>query len=330
MTLQTGKSNPKYTDFEFTWVTREFGPQWEQWRVYATEWLATQHVGVGDRLHALRAFFRAYLHGLRLCPDPSWLLRRTSNIPDFFETSGPHSAHGMRYGNCMREFLPWVLEQHFSEPDDYGRPVVLSDYHNPFPWRSRAGMVRPWESVHSPLPYRYIRELSEILAPGLHFRDWTCAQETMVGMTKGAGTIGDWFQVREQDIDREDLDCVWRRRNRDRREILEIWSPVRSVALLVKLMLPLRTHQVRMLDSGEADTWRYTSVGWVLNKGSLASGNERRPVRRGVFRRIEDRETGTTLAGLYVNTNKTADTYNDGNELGYVIPWQHDRLLYWL
>jgi hypothetical protein len=38
-----------------------------------------------------------------------------------------------------------------------------------------------------------------------------------------------------------------------------MWSPVRWVALLAKLILPLRTLQVRMLDSGEADTWRYAA-----------------------------------------------------------------------
>ena len=144
------------------------------------------------------------------------------------------------------------------------------------------------------------------------------------------GTCGDWFAVSEKLIDAHDPDCVWRRTKRKRKEVIEIWSPVRSVALLVKLTLPLRTYQVRMLDSGEADTWRYTSSGWVINKGALSSGNERQPVQRGVFRRIEDRETEVTLAGLYVNTNKTADIYKEGEELGYVIPWQHDKLLYWL
>ena len=236
----------------------------------------------------------------------------------------------MRYGNCIREFLNWVLAKHFSELDNYGRSVVLADFHNPFPWRSRAGMVRPYESVHSPMPYHYIRELGDLLAQGLNFRDWKYAHEAIAGISHGAGTLGDWFQVSEQDIDRKDLDCVWRRRSRNRREILEMWSPVRSVALLVKLTLPLRTFQVRMLDSGEADTWRYTSGGWVLNQRPLASGNERRPARRGVFRRIEDKETGAILTGIYVNTNKTADMLSDKEELGYVIPWQHDRLLYWL
>ncbi len=321
---------PRKVDTQFLWVTRELGQQWESWRAYAAEWIAAQHIGVSDRLDACRMFFENYLHRLRLPTEPRWLLQRTSNTPDFFEVACPKSARGTKYSNCIREFLTWLLENHFSELDDYGRPVVLSDYHNPFSWRSRGGMCRPTESVHSPMPYRYIRELGDLLAQGLHFSDWKCAQEAIGGTRPDIGTLGDWFQVNEQDIDRADLDCVWRRRNRSRGEILEMWSPVRSVALLVKLTLPLRTYQVRMLDSGEADTWRYTSGGWMLNKGLLASGSDRRPVRRGVFRRIDDRETGATLTGLYINTNKTADTYSEAEELGYVIPWQHDKLLYWL
>ena len=52
---------------------------------------------------------------------------------------------------------------------------------------------------------------------------------------------------------------------------VEIWSPVRAYALLLKLELPLRTFQVRVLDSGESapDTYepgrglvpQYASVG---------------------------------------------------------------------
>jgi hypothetical protein len=316
---------PRGADTQFLWVRHQLGPQWELWRTYAVEWMATQHAGIGKRLGAFRAFFDAYLHALNLPNEPAWLLRRANKVPDFFETACPKSKEGVTYSTCIRVFLDWVLERHFSEPDDNGRLVVLPDYHNPVFRRSMRAFCRPSESVRSPLPYRFIRELSDILAPGPHFRDWRWAQEAISWVGPG-----DWFAVSETTIDADDPDCVWRKTKRKGQELIEIWSPVRAVALLVKLTLPLRTYQVRMLDSGEADTWRYTSSGWVINKGPLASGQERRPVQRGVFRRIEDRETKAILAGLYVNTNKTADTYKEGQELGYLIPWQHDRLLYWL
>lgn len=318
-------------DFEFTWVTRELGPQWEAWRAYAAGWLATQHTGLSERIRSIRTCFRNYLHALGFPPDPSWLLRRNNNVPDFFEAACPNSSHGINLNTHVNAFLTWVLETHFSEPDDRGRPMVLPLYHNPVSNRSKRGIVRPHESVHSPLPYRFIRELSEILAPGDHYRDWRWAQAA-IPTTGTLSRFGDWLETAEKNIDATDPDCVWRWRKTPRRPsgVLEIWCPARAVALLLKLTLPLRTYQVRMLDSGDADTWRYTSNGWTRNRGPLASGDERRPVQRGVFRRIEDRESGSILTGFYINTNKTADSCPEGAQLGYVIPWQHDRLLYWL
>ncbi|MBA4062576.1 MAG: integrase [Isosphaera sp.] len=324
------KTVPRKADVQLLWVTRDLGPQWETWRRYAAEWMTTQHVGVGQRLGALRAFFEEYLHALQLSTEPAWLLRRKNHVPDFYETACPKSMEGLRYSNYIRAFLHWVLQHYFSKPDDHGQPILLTDYHNPVPWRSMREFGRPSESVHSPLPYRFIREMSEIIAPGQHFCDWHWAQEAIVWIARGKESFGDWLPADKQHIDTNDPDCVWRPTRRKGREVLELWSPARAVALLVKLTLPLRTYQVRMLDSGESDTWRYTSSGWEMNHGPLASGNQRRPVQHGVFRRIEDRETGTTLSGLYVNTNKTAESCKEGEELGYVIPWQHDRLLYWL
>jgi len=99
----------------------------------------------------------------------------------------------------------------------------------------------------------------------------------------------------------------------------------------MKLHLPLRTYQVSMLDSGEADTWRYESGHWKLNdKHDFALGSEKRPFGKGIFRRIHDTMTGQYSTGLYVNTNKTADQNKDELERGYIIPWQNEEVLYWL
>ena len=105
---------------------------------------------------------------------------------------------------------------------------------------------------------------------------------------------------------------------------------MRAVALYLKLELPLRTFQVRMLDSGEADTWRYVHApgggGFVLNHGPLATGSEKRPSQRGVFHRSANEKE----AGIYINTNTTADANKAENDKGYVIPWANDEVLYWL
>lgn len=333
MKTPPGKNTPRQADLEFSWVLRELGPEWEAWRAHAAAWMATARISLPHRLSSLRNFFEEYLHRLHLPSDPAWLLDRRNAAPDFFEAACPKSLGGTSYNNTVREFLQWLLEEHFSEPDDCGRPVVRPVYHNPVSRRSKRGVSRPDESIHSPLPYRFIRELRQILAPGPHFRDWTWAHAALgvADGSKGGAVVGDWFEVTTKRIDREDADCVWRRRQtKERGEVLEIWSPVRSVALLVKLMLPPRTFQVRMLDSGEADTWRYRAGEWVRNTGPLAAGEERKPVSHGVFRRVQDHDTGEVRTALYINTNKTADIGKEGEARGHVIPWEHHELLHWL
>jgi hypothetical protein len=311
-------------------MVRELGPEFAEWQALAATWLSTQPLGLADRINGLRHFFKNYLHGLKLPLSPSILLRRNQPLPDFFETSLPQSHGGVKWSNKVHIFLNWVLEKHFSEPDDHGRPAVSPEFWNPVAYRSQTGKIRPNESVHSPLPYRYIVELRERLASGKTFREWNWAHTVVHGQH---GVRNDWFEVTEDKIDYDDPDCVWRKRRtsykRGNREIFELWSPVRSVALLTKLMIPLRTHQVRMLDSGEADTWRYIAGRWILNEAQLAEGSKKRPVERGIFRQQNDLDLGELRVSLYINTNKTADITKQG-ETGYVIPWQYTELLYWL
>lgn len=323
--------NPSiYADLSFNWVTRELGPEFADWQALAATWLTTQPHGLADRIVALRHFFKAYLHGLKLPLDPVILLRRNQPLPDFYETCLPKSHGGIKWSNKIRIFLDWVLEKYFSEPDDNGQPTISPEYWNPVPYRSQKGKVLRTESVHSPLPFTYIVDLRERLAPGKTFSEWKWAQTVAHGH---GGVRHDWFEVTKDEIDESDPDCVWRTRKTGHklgnRQIYEIWSPVRAVALLVKLMIPLRTHQVRMLDSGEADTWRYTSKGWETNLGPHAEGSQKKPVERGIFRQHNDLEHGEKRTSLYINTNKTADIARQG-ETGYVIPWHYDQLLYWL
>ncbi len=294
------------------------------------QWIAIQERGLNHRLYALRALFARYLSVTDFGPSPAAVLDRRTILPDFYEVACPRSSQGIIYNNHARAFLQWVLDCRFSEPDDYGRPIVLSEYRNPIASRSETGNVsRPQETVHSPLPYRYICEMRELLASGPNFRDWSWARQAIGG--DATRNSGDWFSCSETDVDDDDPDCVWRLRfTKAGKKRIEMWSPARAVALLVKLTLPLRTHQVRMLDSGEADTWWYSDEGWRLNDGPLKSGHVHRPVGRGVFRRVEDYDTGKTWTALYINTNKTVDIRKGREELGYVIPWQHDNLIYWL
>ena len=328
------------TDTTLGWVKREY-PQLETWRTLAVEWLKGETLGVHLRLSALVVFLERYLIEKSLPLDPSVFLARSTILPDFYHTACPDSKSGIRYNNYIHTFLHFVLLREFSETADDGQPVVSPAFRNPVPRMSISGMPKRDESVHSPLPYGYNDELRQMLAAGLHFCDWQWAQSALGAKSGQRGYVApDWFDVTEDQIDRKDPDCVWRVRkvspNYRGGQVLEMWSPVRWLVLLLKLILPLRTFQIRMLDSGEADTWRYEDGNWALNTGQLAQCSKHRPLQQGVFRRsnpLSDGEEASTV--LYINTNKTADIAKSGPEKGYVLPWAfggavHQNVFYWL
>jgi hypothetical protein len=324
------------TDASLGWVERDY-PQLAAWRALAVEWLKGETRGVDDKLSALVAFFERYLVRQGLPLNPVEFLARTIVLPDFYQTACPDSVKGILYNNHIHAFLHFVLLREFSVTDDDGQPVVSPAFRNPVPRMSNRGLPRRDESVYSPLPYGYIDELRQMLAAGPHFRDWQWAQSALGGdISQRGNSAPDWFEVSEDQIDRSDPDCVWRERLMKDRTRLEMWSPVRSVALLVKLILPLRTFQVRMLDSGEADTWRYAAGNWTLNPSRLAQGSERRLLQQGVFRRSDPLAAGKPVSAvLYINTNKTADIARSGHEKGYVLPWSfggpvHQDVFHWL
>lgn len=327
-------------DRELTWISSDY-PHLDEWRSLAAQWLKEQESSVATRLASLRVFVRAYLHEqlyqAGLPHSPERVLARSVLLPDYWTTCMQRYAKdvGRVQNNYVHDFLNWVLLTELSEPDDHGRPVVSPQFHNPVTKKARGGGGQTAESVRSPLPYGYIDELRTMLAQGPYFRDWVWAQN---GERQKAG---DWFAVEYSQIDKNDPDCVWRlRRKSSGEEVLEIWSPVRWVALLVKLILPLRTMQVRFLDSGEADTWRYErdergTVSWKSNRSALAEGTERKPLRQGVFRRVTLPDQSAASAILYVNTNKTLDIGKDGSGKGYEMPWMssapmHSDAFYWL
>jgi hypothetical protein len=328
------KGVKRNTDTTLGWAERDY-PQLAAWRILAVEWLKGETRGVDKKLSAMVVFFERYIIQQGLPFDPEVFLARNTVLPDFYRTACPDSSDGIKYNNYIHAFLQFVLLHGFSEVDVNGHPLVSPVFHNPVPRMSKSGLPRRDESVHSPLPYGYIDELRQMLAAGPHFRDWQWAQ--LVGKdNQRRSASSEWFEVTEDQIDRNDPDCVWRERPLENGTRLEMWSPVRGVALLVKLTLPLRTFQVRMLDSGEADTWRYSTGNWTLNSNRLAQGSEGRPVQQGVFRRsspLADGEAVSTV--LYINTNKTADIIKSGPDKGYVLPWclggpVHQDIAYWL
>lgn len=340
----TGRVRGSSTDIELRYATA-LDPALEHWRALAAEWLATLKEGNSMAMDTLKKFLVDYLYKQKLASDPTVFLRADYLAPCFYATclSQLQSRHKIvsEY-KCVMRFLDYVLSQHFSVEDDDGRRIVPPEFRNPIPMLPKAldsHRADNTESDKSVLPYRYIQTLRTLLCPSgaQSFRDLSWAQTAGDHTSRSHG--GDWFIVEPSLIDDNDSDCVWRERTTSPSErkkygygsqVYELWSPVRAVALFLKLHLPLRSYQVRMLDSGEADTWCYTGGNWSRNNGPLAQGTEKNPYQRGVFRRMKDLFTQVEMTGLFINTNKTADRDKDEWDKGYQLPWQHEPVLYWL
>jgi hypothetical protein len=356
------KNDGRGSDLTFSWMLTTLGPEWQQWQELAAEWMETKHSGIDHKRWALTRFFESYLcecapyatdvglffkgYNGHLCSSEEFeaITRRT--VKDHSKVS--------KTINMSCDFIDYIIEHHLSEEDDDG--VLKPLFKNPLSKIKRQSSHT--ETVRNPLPYRYIQDLRQTMCPlpdktelavidqnlakgeallpsysYRHFKHWAWAQEQS-GQSKG-GSGGDWFDVEPELIDRADPDCVWRTkevgRGSNKITLYQLWSPVKAMVIFMKLHLPLRTYQVCMLDSGEADTWRYENGQWRLNeKHDFAMGSEKRPFGKGVFRRIHDTMMGQYSTGLYVNTNKTADQNKNELDRGYIIPWQNEEVLYWL
>lgn len=334
------KNHGKQSDLTFSHVL-QLDPKLEDWRKLAAEWLKDQKSAVNARRNALDKFLIHYIHGQNLERNFGRFLLRDAHKPDFAQVVVVAKREGkqtttemdVKANNYAADFLDWVLAAKLGDPES--GTWDTSRFHNPIKRLTKRGVATNTQSNKTSLSIRYIRELRGMLAEGRYFRDWTWAQQAM----EEGNAVIEWFVVDPSLIDPQDPDCVHRKRAASNHEInikgypaevWEVWSPVRAVALYIKLELPLRTFQVRMLDSGEGDTWRYIHSpgggGFVLNHGPLATGSEKRTSQRGVFHRTSNEKE----AGFYINTNKTADISKAEGDKGYVIPWANDEVLYWL
>jgi hypothetical protein len=316
-------------------------PNLEQWRVLAAEWLGTIREGKSHAMQALKIFLLDYVHGQRLTTDPAKFLRAGYRAPCLYASCLSHFKTKklvLKHFNGISRFLDYVLTHYYSVEDDHGFRTVPSEFRNPIPALPEAVGGHGGENQESNknvLPYHFIGQLRSLLCPAeaVSFADWKWAQAADVY------NGGSWFVVPFGLIDKTDPDCVWRMRTPPAYErnkygygdtVHELWSPALAVALYLKLQLPLRTYQVRMLDSGEADSTCYVRGKWVKNTSPLAKGTDKNPFHRGVFRQMKDDIKHVLMTGLYINTNKTADRGKEEWSKGYTIPWEHLEVLRWL
>lgn len=352
--LRPIKKIARKADKDFSWITREF-PHLRAWQPLAKEYISQRLTGVHTSMAAISIFICQHLanSGVPLTPgallpddvvrDPLQYFSRSRRTPDTYSQDKTRII-----ANATADFLDWVLINRLSEPDGQGGYVTPADYVNPIKRLQSVGNNNRHQTSRSAMPYAWVQQLRRILAEGEHFQHWKWAQQAQ---RSSRGFSHDWFEVPENLIDRNDPDCVWRTRttgtayNNDIRTFYEIWSPVRWVALLIKLNLPVRNIQVRMLDSGESDHWRFDISQWCASgdfwipndienrnpalarsigmKSLTVRTSSRSAWSNGTLRRVnvisEGFEKQAELV-LYINTNKTADSKLEGAAKGYEIP----------
>lgn len=289
-------------DNSFSWAI-ERNAELEDWAQQFSTWVENATANLVMRRTAAMHFLN-YLLELSGPPPNSLQYCRRDYHPavSFVEWLDiKHSQvslkHRAKLINILAEFFDELLATKLTLEDDFGRPVVSPEHFNPVT-RVTTSSVRA-QTHREAMPIRYINELVGILTendfewPKRHLTDYFS-----------------WYNEAEG---------RWER----------IWSPVRAIALLVKLHLPLRTFQVRMLDSGECDHEIYRGGTWLSNGGPFAPTRRQPEVHRGFLRRFDDRKVKRTFTGFYINTNKTADRMKAPEERGYEIPWQHDKVIAW-
>lgn len=334
------------TNERFEWLL-EYDSNLKEWEEYAEEWIKMIVRAKDIALIALSNFFKKYIIPHNITRSVQEFISIGYDTPDFYEiiyAKKGSQDNALKLARKTVNFIDWVIDEKFSVEDDLGNRLTPVEFQNPLvkylPNHIKSNKRN--ESDKNVLPYRYIKDLRNIICPlnATCFRDLKFAQDA-----GNSSTGGDWFIVDKSVIDENDSDCVYRLRKTSMYEqknkglsdeVYEMWFPGTSVALLTKLLLPLRTYQVRMLDSGEMDTYKYVQTvrnmagEWIKNDSHLSQGTERSPFERGVLRKFKDKTTQLEMTGFFINTNKTADINKEESGKGYDIPWQYEEAQYWL
>lgn len=279
-------------DDEFTWLLSE-DPSMADWARLAIEHLDGSPTNFKKRKSSINNFLKHFLSNRDLPRSPVEYFDIRRRPKGLYEVAGNQGRQTM---SVINDFLNEVLFKVCSQPNDNELPVLMPGFANPHPRTSYAN-VNKGETHREAMPTRLITLAKHILT------------ENNFAWARDVGRLSDSF----------------RRANPDTGQFETVWSPVRSYAILLRLTIPPRTYQIRMLDSGEGDTWSYRgNSSWVRNTGPHRPRPSGPLVEKGVFRRYK-RKDGSEGAVFYFNTNKTGDI--DKVVKGYVMPWEQKEAL---
>lgn len=279
-------------DDKFNWLTGK-DPSMTEWAELAKYHLETTPANFKKRKSSINNFLEHYLNHPELPRSPI----------EYFDIKNKPSLIYSKNGNQGRQemtviyqFLNQALYKICSQTDDNEKPVLMPGFANPLPILKYKG-VNKGETHRNVMPTYLISLAMQILT------------EDDFAWPKKVGRNSDTIN--------------WK--NPITKKYEKIWSPVRAFALVIKLLLPARTYQIRMLDSGEGDSYIYTDQGmWIKNIGKHAPKLVNSIIEKGIFRKYS-RKDGTQGAILFFNTNKTADINNITS--GYVMPWERKEAI---
>jgi len=274
-------------DENFDWLVSA-DPMMSEWARLAMEHLQATPANFKKRKSSINTFLKHHLDHPDLPRNPIEYFDIRRRPTGMYARDGNKGRQTM---TVINDFLNEVLFKVCAQPDDNETPILMPGFANPHPKVSYKN-VNQGETHREAMPTRLINLAMKTLTEN----DFAWAKEV--------GRIKDVFRWHNPDTD----------------EFESVWSPVRASVILIKLLLPARTYQVRMLDSGEGDSLRYLGGDqWEANLGVHRPTKAKKPVERGVFRQYM-RKDGSKGAVFYFNTNKTADI--DSVVKGYVMPWE--------
>lgn len=244
----------------------------------------------------------------RTAPEVAFSRENVKALLQFASSWSTSNQRGLAMSKIM-DFAQWYCLDHAVAEENLKPAFELTRYDiERFLRMIPPAPARLAEVAARPMPTRFHHMLKEIISE----EDFAWAKDLKNGNT---GLPVHWF--------------AWT--NPSTNKVEPVFCEVLPRMLLLQLELPLRNIQVRRLDSGEGDDREFDPVSRAFrNSTGPHAGHWRRHsaknTSRGAIREIVT-STGT-VAGFWINSNKTQDASNLFDETsGYEIPWQHDEVL---
>jgi hypothetical protein len=314
-----------HTDDNFSWII-EKSEDMRLWADEAAAFVKVQKANKKGAIHFVNKLFNYLLITPESARNPVEYLRNTYPKVlrfDYLQLDISEESK-IAANNKISEFMDFILHRHCTEPDDTGHLYLRMGFANPHK-RVVTNNSSTGETTRQVMPTHLLKSAMSIITENI-VRDENgnplldengqIVREEFAwakGAMKRISGFGDFFSYVDPVTFKE----------------TSMWSPVRVAILMLKLLIPPRTFQIRVQESDEQDTEILGPDGWIPNDHPLAPQRSRDPqnrVERGALRRFTRRD-GSIGTHIFFNTNKTADLGIAPSKRGYVMPWERQEAI---